>query len=53
MWAIARKTESGLQYLCYDDKMIVGTKQEMENLLEDNLIVNEFDNTEIVEVDDE
>lgn len=33
--------------------MIVGTKQEMENLLEDNLIVNEFDNTEIVEVDDE
>lgn len=33
--------------------MIVGTKQEMENLLEDNLIVNEFDNTEIAEVDDE
>ena len=53
MYAIARKTENGMQYLCYDGKMIVGTKEEMQEYMIEDKTLEEYKDVEIVEVDDE
>ena len=53
MYAIARKTESGMLYLCFDGKMIVGTKEEMEEYMIEDKTFEEYKDVQIVEVDDE
>ena len=53
MYAIARKTESGMLYLCFDGKMIVGTKEEMEEYMIEDKTLEEYKDAQIVEVDDE
>lgn len=56
MYAIAKKTENGMKYLCFNGKMIVGTKEEMEeymiDMIEDKTL-KEYKDVQIVEVDDE
>ena len=53
MYAIARKTESGMLYLCFDGKMIVGSKEEMEEYMIEDKTLEEYKDAQIVEVDDE
>ena len=53
MYAIARKTESGMLYLCFDGKMIVGTREEIEEYMIEDKTLEEYKDAQIVEVDDE
>ena len=53
MYAIARETESGMLYLCFDGKMIVGSKEEMEEYMLEDKTLEEYKDVQIVEVDDE
>lgn len=53
MYAIAKKTENGMKYLCFNGKMIVGTKAEMQEYMIEDKTLEEYKDVQIVEVDDE